>query len=61
MPIEPTVFTQVMNFLPLPSFRRCVAHYNGNRKVQNFTCMDQFLCLAFAQLTCRESPRDIEI
>lgn len=60
MPIEPTVFSQVMNFLPLHSFRRCVARYGGNRKVQSFTCMDQFLCMAFAQLTYRESLRDIE-
>jgi transposase len=59
MPIEPTVFAQVMNFLPLNSFRRCVARYGGNRKVQSFTCMDQFLCMAFAQLTYRESLRDI--
>jgi hypothetical protein len=60
MPIEPTVFSQVMNYLPLNSFRRCVARYDGNRKVQSFTCMDQLLCMAFAQLTYRESLRDIE-
>ena len=60
MPIEPTVFSQVMSFLPKHSFRRCVARYDGDRKVQSFTCMDQFLCLAFAQLTYRESLRDIE-
>jgi hypothetical protein len=60
MPIEPTVFSQVMSFLPLHPFRRCVARHNGNRKVQSFTCMDQFLCMAFAQLTYRESLRDIE-
>ena len=59
MPIEPTVFSQVMSFLPLHQFRRCVARYDGNRKVQSFTCMDQFLCMAFAQLTYRESLRDI--
>ena len=59
MPIEPTVFSQVMNYLPLNSFRRCVARYGGNRKVKSFTCMDQFLCMAFAQLTYRESLRDI--
>ena len=60
MPVEPTVFSQIMKFLPLHSFRRSVARYEGNRKVQSFTCMDQFLCLAFAQLTYRESLRDIE-
>ena len=60
MPIEPTVFSQVMRFLPLHSFRRCVARYGGNYKVKSFTCMDQFLCMAFAQLTYRESLRDIE-
>ena len=59
MPIEPTVFSQIMNFLPHNSFHRCVARYQGERKVQSFTCMDQFLCLAFAQLTYRESLRDI--
>jgi hypothetical protein len=60
MPIEPTVFSQVMRFLPLHSFRRCVARYGGNYKVKSFTCMDQFLCMAFAQLTYWESLRDIE-
>ena len=60
MPIEPTVFAQVMDFLPTHEFRRCVKRYHGNRKVQSFTCMDQFLCMAFAQLTYRESLRDIE-
>jgi len=59
MPIDPTVFSQIMNFLPHNSFHRCVARYQGERKVQSFTCMDQFLCLAFAQLTYRESLRDI--
>jgi hypothetical protein len=60
MPIDPTVFSQVMDHLPMPAFRRCVARYQGNRKVQSFSCLDQFLCLAFAQLTYRESLRDIE-
>ena len=60
MPIEPTVFAQVMDFLPIHEFRRCVKRYHGNRKVKSFTCMDQFLCMAFAQLTYRESLRDIE-
>jgi len=54
------VFAQLMDFLPLPEFRRCVARYQGEYKVRNFSCLDQFLCLAFAQLTYRESLRDIE-
>ena len=55
-----TVFAQLMDFLPLPQFRRCVERYRGDYKVQHFTCLDQFLCLAFAQLTYREGLRDIE-
>jgi len=55
-----TVFSQVMDFLPLEEFRKCVARYCGNYKVQSFSCLDQFLCMAFAQLTYRESLRDIE-
>lgn len=49
-----------MDFLPLPEFRRCVDRYRGDYKVQSFSCLDQFLSLAFAQLTYRESLRDIE-
>jgi hypothetical protein len=49
-----------MNFLPVKKFRRCVDRYNGNYRVRSFTCFDQFLCMAFAQLTYRESLRDIE-
>ena len=56
-----TVFSQVMDYLPLRPFHRCVARYGGDYKVQNFSCLDQFLCLAFAQLTYRESLRDIEV
>ena len=55
-----TVFSQVMEFLPLHEFHKCVNRYNGERKVKSFSCLDQFLCLAFAQLTYRESLRDIE-
>ena len=55
-----TIFSQVMEFLPLYEFRKCVQRYQGDYKVQSFSCMDQFLCMAFAQLTCRESLRDIE-
>ena len=54
------VFAQLMNFLPLTEFRRCVARYQGEYKVRGFSCLDQVLCLAFAQLTYRESLRDIE-
>ena len=55
------VFSQVMRFLPLRAFHRCVARYKGEYKVQKFDCLDQFLCMAFAQLTYRESLRDIEV
>jgi hypothetical protein len=55
-----TVFSQIMDFLPLRDFRKCVNRYRGNHKVQTFSCLDQFLCMAFAQLTYRESLRDIE-
>ncbi len=54
------VFSQLMEFFPLPAFRRCVHRYRGHYKVQRFSCLDQFLCMAFAQLTGRESLRDIE-
>ena len=54
------VFAQLMQHLPLTTFRRCVTRYRGERKVQSFSCLDQFLCMAFAQLTFRESLRDIE-
>ena len=54
------VFAQVMEHLPLHTFRRIVARYAGERKVKTFSCLDQFLCMAFAQLTFRESLRDIE-
>ena len=55
------VFSQVMEHLPLQVFHQCVARYNGNFKVKTFTCLDQYLCMAFAQLTYRESLRDIEV
>jgi hypothetical protein len=54
------VFSQVMEHLPLHVFHRCVARYNGDFKVKEFTCLDHYLCMAFAQLTYRESLRDIE-
>jgi len=55
------VFAQLMQHLPLTTFRRCVARYRGEFKVKSFSCLDQFLCMAFAQLTYRESLRDIEV
>jgi hypothetical protein len=54
------VFSQLMDFLPRHEFDRCVARYQGNQRIRNFSCFDQFLCMAFAQLTYRESLRDIE-
>ena len=55
-----TIFSQVIDFLPQNKFRRCVNRYHGNYRIRSFTCYDQFLCMAFAQLTYRESLRDIE-
>ncbi len=53
-----TILSQVMDFLPRKSFRNCVDRYNGNHRIRSFTCYQQFLCMAFAQLTYRESLRD---
>jgi len=55
-----TVFAQIMDILPKKQFATCVRRYRGEHKVKTFTCRDQFLCMAFAQLTWRESLRDIE-
>ena len=55
-----TIFAQLIDFIPSYEFRKCVARYNGNYKVKSFSCWDQFLTMAFAQLTYRESLRDIE-
>lgn len=55
-----TVFAQLMEFIPTYQFQLCVDRYHGHRYVKDFSCWDQFLCLAFAQLTYRESLRDIE-
>ncbi len=60
MNIGKTIFSQLMDFLPAHEFRRCVDRYKGNYKIKSFTCWDQFLCMAFAQLTYRESLRDIQ-
>lgn len=54
------VFAQLMEHLPTHTFRRIVKRYDGDYKVQTFSCLDQFFCMAFAQLTYRESLRDIE-
>jgi len=53
-----TIFAQVMEYLPIYEFHRCVERYDGSYKVQQFSCYDHFLCMAFAQLTYRESLRD---
>ena len=55
------VFAQLMDFLPLHTFRRCVQRYPSPRVTKTFSPLDQFLCMAFAQLTFRESLRDIEV
>src|SRR5262245_43484290 len=60
MHVGKLVFAQVMEFAPWHTFRRLVAKYKGDFNVRTFTCLDQFLCMAFAQLTYRESLRDVE-
>jgi len=55
------VFSQVMDCMSIYEFHKCVERYHGNYKVQSFSCLDQFLSMAFAQLTWRESLRDIEV
>src|SRR5271163_3223419 len=55
-----TVFSQLMSFLPVRDFRRIVERYDGDGRMRGFSCWDQFLSMAFAQLTYRESLRDIE-
>ena len=56
-----TVFSQVMDFLPLQEFRKCVTRYEGDYRVRELSCLDQFYAMAFAQLSFRESLRDIEL
>ena len=56
-----TIFSQIMGFLPLYEFNKCVNRYHGNRRIKTFTCLNQFYSMAFAQLTYRESLRDIEV
>ena len=60
MDTQKTVISQVMDFFPYYEFSKCVSRYNGEYKVKQFTCYNQFLVMAFAQLTYRESLRDIE-
>ena len=55
-----TIFSQLMEFLPLHEFRQCVDRYQGSYRLKSFSCLDQFYCMVFAQLTFRESLRDIE-
>ncbi len=55
-----TIFAQIMDFLPKHKFRKCVDRYSGNYRTRSFSCFDQLMCMAFAQLTYRESLRDIE-
>jgi len=61
MYIGKIVFSQVMDHLPMKIFHRCVKRYDGDHKIKSFTCLDQFLCMAFAQLTNRESLRETEV
>jgi hypothetical protein len=60
MNIGKTLFAQIMDFLPWKTFHRTVKRYDGNRRVRTLSCAEQFRCMAFAQLTYRESLRDIE-
>ena len=55
------IFSQIMDFIPQYEFQQCVKRYGGNSRIRSFSCYDQFLAMAFAQLTHRESLRDIEI
>jgi Domain of unknown function (DUF4372)/Transposase DDE domain len=61
MPVGKLVFAQLVDFLPLHTFRRCVARYPSSYPTKTFSHLDQYLCMAFAQLTFRESLRDIEV
>jgi len=55
-----TVFAQLMDYSPSYEFRKCVDRYQGDARLRGFSCLDQYLAMAFAQLTYRESLRDIE-
>src|SRR5512135_2268497 len=60
MNLGKTIFSQLTEFLPQYEFQKCVERYQGNYKIQSFSCWSQFLCMSFAQLTYRESLRDIQ-
>ena len=60
MNIGRTVFSQVIDHVPNKEFQKCVARYHGDKYLRTFSCWDQFLSMVFAQLTYRESLRDIE-
>jgi hypothetical protein len=60
MNVGQTVFSQLMDFIPNYEFQKCIERYQGNYKIKSFSCWDQFLSMAFAQLTYRESLRDIQ-
>jgi hypothetical protein len=55
-----TVFSQLIDFLPKKQFDQCVRRYHGNRRIKSFSCFDQYLCMTFAQITYRQSLRDIQ-
>jgi len=61
MYVGKTVFAQVMDFLPWKTFHRIVGHYGGDHRTRSLSCAEQFRVMAFAQLTYRESLRDIEV
>src|ERR1035441_7858302 len=61
MRTEKPIFCQVMDWIHPEQFRRCVQRYNGNHRIRNFSCWDQFLAMSFAQITCRDSLADIEV
>src|SRR5271167_4096580 len=56
-----TILSQIIEWIHPEQFRRCVQRYGGNRRIRNFPCWDQFLAMAFAQLTYRDSLADIEV
>ena len=60
MNTEKTIFAQLLSFIPRYEFDKCVARYKGNHRVRAFTCWEQFIVMCFAQLTYRDSLRDIE-
>lgn len=61
MPKNRTIFSQLLDFIPRREFSRCVTSHQGHHNVRSFSCWDQFLCMLFAQFTCRDSLRDIEV